>query len=381
MGTPLASLACLAALVPLQQPEAPDGHRGFGATAELAELQRIATSDEQQDVLFIERLRSLEGRIVEQLDALFKVYEQLRYTDLVPARERDLAALHAAFLEARADPVPRLARGDRAAKALAGMLLDTRFLARLEVVRGWELEAREVRAGVGLVAGSTDGWIVLLAQEARQIAIRVDLSASLLRGMHKDLEVLRPAEGERVDKQAIDGLVALAEDDRAAALERIEAAEGVAARMLGAMFSPRLRAQKDVLATLELRERIWARSGPLRREALIYLPTTPEGREAPPEVRKMRKHDRIRRAGLRGQEGMAVDPLDEELVFVHAHATDFQWGADRSRALFDRYLALRGIRAHDHLTLKGRELTEWEGEALAVVQQAVLPGGFPGQGR
>jgi len=378
MGSLLLSLVCAAALAVRQHPEAPDGHRGLGATTELAELQRVAASDEEEDLAFVASLLELEPALREQLGALLEVYERLGYTDLVETRDPDLAALHAAFLEARADPLPLLARGDRAAEALAAMLLDTRFLARVQVASGWEVEAREVRAGVGLLSGSTDGWVVLTPQEGAQIATRVDLSASLLRALQRDLDVLRPQKKERVDRAETERLLALARGDTAAAEARIDEAEAVAERMLSAMFSPRLRAQENVVAALQLRERIWARSAPLRKEALLYLPTSDEGRSAPPEVSEMRKHERIRRAGVRGQEGVAVDPLDEDLAYVLAHATNFLWGADRSRAVYDRYLALRGIRAHDYRTLKGRALTARENEALAVVQQAVLPGGMPG---
>ena len=80
--------------------------------------------------------------------------------------------------------------------------------------------------------------------------------------------------------------------------------------------------------------------------------------------------DLVRRA----LEGLSFDPLDAELCFVAAHGSDFVWGDIQSRPLYDRYLALRGIRAHDDRTIRGRELTERELEALLVVQRPFIEG-------
>jgi hypothetical protein len=51
-------------------------------------------------------------------------------------------------------------------------------------------------------------------------------------------------------------------------------------------------------------------------------------------------------------------------------ALSTDWLADRvrSRPWFDRYLALRGIRAHDHRTYQGKELEADEQIALDAVQ-------------
>ena len=49
-----------------------------------------------------------------------------------------------------------------------------------------------------------------------------------------------------------------------------------------------------------------------------------------------------------------------------------------SGLFYDRYLALRGIRAHDDRTIRGRALSERELEALTVVQRPFVPG-QPGQ--
>ena len=58
-----------------------------------------------------------------------------------------------------------------------------------------------------------------------------------------------------------------------------------------------------------------------------------------------------------------------------AQGLDFLWGAIESRPYYDRYLALRGIRLHDHRTMKDRKLTPREETALFVVQRGATPAG------
>ena len=82
---------------------------------------------------------------------------------------------------------------------------------------------------------------------------------------------------------------------------------------------------------------------------------------------------RCRWAHFKAREGLAIDPLDEDLTWVAAHAIEFLVGPIESRSLFDRFLALRGLRAHDYRTLKGRDLDGREEEALEVVQRPLMP--------
>jgi hypothetical protein len=72
-------------------------------------------------------------------------------------------------------------------------------------------------------------------------------------------------------------------------------------------------------------------------------------------------------------EALAYDPLGEELNWFEAEATDFLSGAIESKRYFDRYLALRGIRAHDHRTYQDRTLSREEKRALDAVQAVGSP--------
>jgi len=386
IATTLLALAWLA--IPAREtPKAPDGHRGLGADTELSELLKLVRTTRKDERDFVAELLALESDVSKQLEELRASYASRRYFDLLPeGSEPSVAALHGAFLEARERPLHQLARGDAASLAFARMFLDTRLRARLAVTGGWDVEAREVAAGLWVLRGMTDGWVVVTPAEARVIATRVDLSASLLRALRNDLGALKPSPGQVVSDSAVTALLARAHAaDEAARRAALEESEDQAARteemMVGALFSARLRRRPDVVETIEWRERVWALADPIRDEALVFLPNTEEGRNAPPNIADMKRSERVKWAGRRGVEGLAIDPLDEVLVFVAAHATDYLWGSIQSREFYDRYLALRRIRSHEHKTLRGRELTDWETEALAVVQRSLLGQDGSGLGR
>ena len=147
--------------------------------------------------------------------------------------------------------------------------------------------------------------------------------------------------------------------------------------MLGTLFTRRFAAAPQVRAQLDWRQRMRARAAPLLAEARVYLPESDSRAAAPPEIAAMRHSDRLRWAERRALEGLAFDPLDRELAFIAAHGGDFVWGDIQSRPLYDRFLALSGIRAHDDRTIRGRELTPRELEALVVVQRPFAPGESP----
>jgi len=86
------------------------------------------------------------------------------------------------------------------------------------------------------------------------------------------------------------------------------------------------------------------------------------------EIRNMSKQDRHSLALRHALQGLAEDPFSPELTFYAAVATDWVADPTLSRPWFDRYLALRGIRAHDHRTYQGRKLEQDEQRALDVVQ-------------
>lgn len=372
-----ASLLCSPVLATAEHPLAPDGRRGFGAAATTDEVRVVVLARDGEDAEFLAGLRELEPgvrAILEMLseDARARGLDAL----LAPERRRDLdlAELHAALRTALAAPEPVLDAGDDRARALAEMLLDERLRARVWVLEEFEDVARELRRGLAVLVATAEGYVVLGDRERGLIGVRVDLAASRLRALTNDLAVLRPPdldrEGRRARADAAAELLAATPEERAS---RLGAAGGQAERMTSMLFTARLLAREDVARLLEQREAARHEAGRFRQAALEYLPDTPEGEAAPPQITELQKHERLRLAGLSGRAGMAHDPLDEVCVFAAAHAENYAWGSERARHLFDHYLALRGIRPSDHRTLRGRELTAWESEALAVV--SVLGGG------
>ena len=98
-----------------------------------------------------------------------------------------------------------------------------------------------------------------------------------------------------------------------------------------------------------------------------------EGKAAPDALKALAKHERIRGAGYLATKGLEIDPLDDVLAWIAAHSAEFLYGIGQSRPWFDRFLALRGLRAHDHRSFSGRTLDEREREALDAVQRSTLP--------
>jgi len=141
--------------------------------------------------------------------------------------------------------------------------------------------------------------------------------------------------------------------------------------MRAALFTARL--EPRIAPLLEWRERLLAAAAAKRDEALALLPDTSQGRAAPADVQALGRSKRMQWALMRAREGLLHDPLDEELVFAAAHTADFLWGLIESRPLYDRYLALRGIRAHDDRTVRARALEPRELEALEAVQRQYIP--------
>jgi hypothetical protein len=361
---------------------APDGQRGLGAQTPLADLLSLARSTRDDDRRFLADLHALGTEIRILVATTAERYRQRGYLQLLDSSEpQTLDALHAAFHTLELDPLARLARDDAFAQVLARALLDVRFRARVGVLEGWEFETQEIERGLGVLRAATDGYVVLIQEEASNIAARVDLSATLLRAMRNDLQVLRASEPEppdRAGEAATAELLRVARDTegegvRRAAIERmVSAARVEAAKIESVLFTPRVAHQ--VAALLEWRSRIFQESESLRRDALSWLPDTVEGRAATEDFTRIAKDERIRRAAAVARQGLAIDPLDDVLAWVAGHALDFHWGVPESRPWFDRFLALHGIRAHDHRTYQSRELDRREREALDVVQRPILPG-------
>jgi len=365
------------------RPHAPDGMRGLGEETSLAELLRVVRAGEEEDQRFLASLASLEADVRLLLASSRERYRVHGYFELVgPLAEPALAELHAAFLAAEARPLEVLAAGedDPRALAYARMFVDARFRARVSLSVGWEDDARELRKGLAVLRATTDGFVQLEQREAHAIARRVDLAASLLRARRNDLQALRSPErdleGGRVDEVAVKALFARAQapraEERKLAMVRAQTeAILLEQRMSRSLFTTRLAS--EARASIDERARVLAQAAPLRVEALRALPDSPEGRDAADPLRRLGPTERMRWAQFKAREGLALDPLDEDLAWAAAHSADFLFGPIESRPLYDRFLALRGLRAHDHRTLRGRDLDVREEEALEAVQRPLVP--------
>src|SRR5262249_39103624 len=152
----------------------------------------------------------------------------------------------------------------------------------------------------------------------------------------------------------------------ATALEPLEAR---AERMRSLLATARLaRDTRELARWLEEEDRAAREAGAAVRQ---WRPETGTGADVPAEIRREKKTARKRTALAHAVEGGQHDPLDAELAYAAGElATDFGTRLD-ALSNFDRFLALRGIRAHDDRAWRGRELTAQEQRALSEVQQGL----------
>lgn len=377
-----ALLALGSAAQKVERPLAPDGKPGLGDASTLRQLLEGARVTHDEGRAFVGELLGLAAEVRLQQSAAAEGYRAAGYFELAVGAD-DLETLGEVLRAAQADPVRALSGGGARARTLATALLDTRLRARTRLGQGLELDAREVSAGLAVLRGADEGFVQLEEREAQAIARRVDLAASRLRSRRIDFLALRSrsAPGAKApnpphEPPDVAALLAAAADPDAVRARRacaplLQKADEHAELMWSALASARLEAQTE--EDLAWRERSLTEAARLRKEALTYLPETPEGRAAPMEIASLRKHERVRWSGFRAREGLAHDALDDVLAYAAAHAADFQWGSIESRPLFDRFLVLRGIRHYDSRTLQGRKLDPWEEEALLSVQKAFEP--------
>ncbi len=364
-------------------PRAPDGRRGFGAEATSRDLERLFRSRADEDVEFLTRLADTASAVRILVATLEQGYRGAGYFHLVPeATDAGLDALHASMRAALDRPLLALQADGPRGEVFSRAVLDVRFRVRMRLLEGWNFEVDEMRKGLAVIQALASGYVLLTDDEARRIAKRVDLSASRLRALRNDLTALRPlgAVGVHVSREEAHELRALARGD--AGLAWREAFDAAEARvhhdveaMLAALFTTRLDAV--VAPDVEWRAKALEGAARLRAEAEQLLPGTPTSGSAAPEIQELPKHRRMQLALFRAREGLGLDPLDEALAYLAAHPADFLWGSLESRPLYDRYLALRGIRVYDHRTLSGRSLTSREEEAILAVQRDPFPGGQP----
>ncbi|MCE9595669.1 MAG: hypothetical protein K8S98_15885 [Planctomycetes bacterium] len=375
-------LACASATA--QEKLAPDGKRGFGVDASLSEILHVFRQPDDEDKRWLNALERLSGEIDTFVTLARDRCHKRGYVALLEEKaDPDLFALHDAFRAAEGDAVEVLRKHDARARAFAQMYFDVRFLLRAAALEGYQEERDELVHALGLLRAATDGHVTLVEVEARAIASRADLAASRLRAIRADLESLHETktepDAEREIATKADELVELAaardrDRDRAFAFatkldELAKRKQLMRQSLVVETLRPRLA---DALAA---RAKVREEAQRFVDQAKLYFDEPAKGVEPSKELAKFSRPERLRIARELAARALAKDPLAEEATWIEAKTIDFFEGEVYSRPHYDRYLALRGIRAHEWRTLRDRQLTTREQDALNVVQRGDLAPG------
>ncbi|MCA8981082.1 MAG: hypothetical protein H6831_09320 [Planctomycetes bacterium] len=386
-------LACLVLALPIaaapslgvarEMPEAPDGHPGLGTERSARELAKYLRKPPRKDKSEIESWSSLPGEVEVQWNELARDARKQKLFEAVEPAKGDptLAQLFAAWRAAAADLPAALAETQPRARALARLHVDVRFRTLAELFDDFALERRELMSGLAVLHAMNDGYVVLNDGEAQEISARVDLAAARLRSMALDLDALAKlgsdGPGSATDELVAELLATAREPDEEARLRLLSGLEARLAttreRLADTLFSARLAREVD--AALRRREALIQDAARRARELRPYLPETAEGAEPPEEIAEMKKSHRYAYALRLAVEGLAIDPLNDELAYFAGLSADFTQGPRITRPWFDRFLAIRGIREHDARRSE-RALDAWEAHALDEVRDAG-PAGLP----
>ena len=368
---------------------APDGEKGFGPERTMRDLERLLRSSAEEDRGHKEALYGIEQDIRVLLAMASDRCEELGYFGLLDvARQEEeretrageewltpLERLDAAFRERTARASTEFREGGPTAELFARLLVDSRFRTRSLVIEGLEFEMLDLRAGMAVLQAHLDGFANRRDGEGDAIARRVDLAASRLRAAKLDLEALREERNDATATEAwgkdLEILLALARSNDPERIDRelppvLERLDQREASMAAALFTTRLDAKLG--SEIDRRALAITTAGDLLAKIRPYFPGTPEAEKADPEIKSLSKSQRYAYASRAVVEALSYDPLNEELNWFGGESSDFLWGSIESRRWFDRYLALRGIRVHDHRTYKDRTLTREEKRAIDAVQ-------------
>ncbi len=377
-----ASLSLGAAfVVPVQQDKssdialAPDGKRGFGRELDQKRLSQLLRSKEAADNAFFDELTELTMSTRIQLLNVRQHYVERGYFRWLSASAGDdLALLHSTYAKSYESPGRDLAAGDARAKALAAMLVDTRFNVRRELMQRAQISVDDLERARAVFDATQNGYVSLTPAELGHIAARADLAAAELRVLRSDLEALTPSAADRdVGEQAVVLAKRLLESSRIRE-EGLRAKELLAVlapcrdleqRMANLLSSTRLEPKLAPLR--QWRERVLTAAASLRVRVLELLPDTAEGDKPRAEISRMKKTERMNQAYGLAIEGLGNDPLDPELAWAAGHARYLAWPGLDSILYFDRFLALVGIRTSDANPGAGRKLSPREQEAFSAV--------------
>jgi len=354
---------------------APDGKPGFGYGRARRDIERLLRSPDAAGRALLEGLRDQVREVEIELAVAHARYDALGYYEVLGLEQPTPEKLGTRFEELSIDVPKALRSGGKQADVLARLLSDPRFRARARAVDGVGRELSELRGALALFQAHTDGWADLSDSEIDFLAQRADLAAARLRAIRLDLIALHesPATiGATAPWQPeYERLLLLArahehlriETELFPMLERLEHAE---AAMAGPLFTTRLALLLE--RELAARAQDLAHVAELLPQARELDPDAKSGLRASKTVAALSKSERRQRASRLAQDAVALDPTHEEALWLAASTSELGSGATEALRYYDRYLALRGIRGHDHRTYQGRTLTREENKALQVVQ-------------
>jgi hypothetical protein len=364
------------------EPLAPDGRPGFGTKGTAREVGRKFRSPSADESRFLKALMDLPGEILVIREMARRTYLQKGYFKLLESRTSgELADLYKGFDEEVGKAESVFANRGAGAELLASMMTDLRFQLREDLLRIYEDESPELRRGLGILAGSQNGFYDLKDGEVRAITKRVDLSAARLRAVRSDLDALRergesraPGEADPEWEQELLALRGIpTEAERVKALRGIQMkVNGRKRRLESMLFTPRLEPQ--VKSDLDRRRALQDQAELHLERVKTYLLIPPFDQNPTKELLDMPHGERHRFAMSEGLRGLDSDPMNAELCYWTGMAAWEFLDARHSRPWFDRFLALRGIRSDEQGTLKDRELTDYEKNALEKVLSAFLGG-------
>lgn len=366
---------------PAQEPRAKTSQEppSQESPGELAQRLRSARGAQQRDLF--DDLQGLSVELEAARELLRHELLRLGYGELVAAGAApDLDELLAQGAASDSELEALLGGGGESAELRARYEADLAPRVGSLVLAGHGAELVDLRGGLALLLALGDGFVWLRADELEAVCARVELSAYLLRAMAHDASELAQAgarrarfEGRELGPSELLAAVALSDPGarRRRLVELRAALERGSVRLAADLATGLLRERRS--EDLQRRANGRVRAQELVVELRRLAPYTPEGGAASEALAELAPELRYGLARRTALEAISCDPLAAEPAYHVGRATDFLEGLEGARAWLERYLALRGIRAHSEDTHRDRELSDPERFALQRLLRLATP--------
>ncbi len=353
--------------------KAPDGERGFGLRPDRQEVENLFRNPRAEDEDSLRRLLDLDAEVATSFALAGARYERLGYFSISRSVPDELAELHRAY-NTMGQLVFLRPYPAHVALSFARMVSDVRFHLRAELHEAWLVDGRELRGALRLLRASATGVAAIQrGEELDRVAQRADLAAARMRALRLDMSALYESatpDLTLLPPLEVLELAALIERADSAGRPLLEEARMRARRMIDRMRTDLFltRLQPKVATAVARRAQGIANARKIVRELLVLLPFTEEGRQAPSSIASFSNTQRCRRARSTANDGLFQDPFNPLLNYLAGEAVDYSEGVRYSRAFYDRFLALRGLRYYEYASFGWRHLTKRELRALERVQ-------------